>query len=230
MPYQYISPISGDPSTVQGHDKDGSPYFVIRPSVLTPFRAKLLDGFRVLLGSAFMLVAGFLSISNAIEPRAEWMAVLLFAGGLYAVHSLSSWLLEKLLLRKSIIILSKKDVAVKGAVKWKYYDRNVEHRFACIVHDKAQAEALNNDYKVRKAAKNGQVIAPPVYYGNSAHVVMELAGHRVDLLEAFDQAVAGNIVARLQYCDRYIDAFLKKRGGWGESPEWDENAPGGLAP
>jgi hypothetical protein len=69
-----------------------------------------------------------------------------------------------------------------------------------------------------------------IYYGNSAHVVMELAGHRVDLLEAFDQAVAGNIVARLQYCDRYIDAFLKKRGGWGESPEWVENAPGGLAP
>lgn len=228
MPYEYISPLSGEPSTVQGHDPDGSPYFIIKPCVMTPLRVKVLDGFRALLGSVFVFIVGFLAIRNAIEPRAEWMAVLLFAGGLYAVYRLSSWLLEKLLLRESIIILSKKDVAVKGPLKWKYYDRNVEHRFACIVHDKAQSEALNNDYKVRKAAKDGEVIAPPVYYGNSAHVVMELAGHRVDLLEAFDQAVAGNIVARLQYCDRYIDAFLKKRGGWGESPEWDASAPGGL--
>lgn len=230
MPYEYISPLNGEPSTVQGHDPDGSPYFIIKPCVMTPLRVKALDGFRILLATAFMLLLFMVALGNFYEPHTEWIAVLWFAGGLYAIHRLLSGLVEKLLVKKSVIILSVKDVAVQGPLRWKYYDRNLEHRFAYIAHDKAQAEVVNNDLKLRKAAKDGKVIAPPVYYGNSAHVVMELAGHRVDLLEVFDQSVAGSIVARLQYCDRYLDASIKKSGGWGEMPEWDKHAPGGLQP
>ncbi len=43
----------------------------------------------------------------------------------------------------------------------------------------------------------------------------------MDLVEVFDKRYASAIAARLQQCDRALDAYAKKRIGWGESPEWD---------
>lgn len=228
MSTQFISPLRGEPPTTEQRDEDGNPCFVIKPCVLTPLRAKAVDMFRAILGVASFFLFILVVVGNLDTRHGTWGSVLWFGICLYGVQHFLGWLAAALIRRTTTITLTTATVSVNGLLGTRAYDRNLEHRFACIIHDEAQAEAVRNDFKTRKAAQKGEVIAPPVYYGNSAHVVMELAGHRVDLLEVFDQNIAGSIVARLQYCDRLLDAAVRKGGGWGETPEWDRNAPGGL--
>ena len=76
---------------------------------------------------------------------------------------------------------------------------------------------------------DGHVVNPPVYYGDSLHVVLVYAGHRQDLLTVYGQSEANAIVARLQYCDRCLDKALSM-GGMAKdaADEWND-APGGIA-
>lgn len=121
-------------------------------------------------------------------------------------------------------------IRIKRLFVWRSYDRSLEHRFSLLQHDDTENERRRHDLAVRKASAEGQVVQKTVYYGDSYHVVLSYAGHRVDLLTVYGLPQAAAVVARLQYCDRLLDQEAK-RGNGGEAPhareEW-HSAPGGL--
>lgn len=228
MGQDFISPLAGKPATTALRDNNGNPVFVITPRVLTPWRARLADGFHCLLGFVFVVLFLLFLAGSYGKPRFDMYAALSVAGGLYAARWALVKLATLLIRRKTTIIMTTTAIRVRGLLGWKTYDRNIHHSFTMILHDRAKREGIENDFKVRQAAKIGEVISPAAYYGNAAHVCLALAGHRIDLAEVFDHQVAAAIVARLQYCDKCLDAAVKKGEGWGETPEWEGNAPGRL--
>lgn len=118
---------------------------------------------------------------------------------------------------------------MRSARGWVHYSRLLEHRFALYPHDWTSWEQRDIDYETRRAAADGHVVNPTVYYGESLHLVLVYAGHRVDLTTVWGQSEAAAIVARLQYCDRCLDKALEMGGGAPKRPEdeWND-APGGI--
>lgn len=224
----FTSPLAGKPATRALRDERGNPYFTITPRELTPWRARVADGFEKLMGFVFVMLFLLIVLLNYSKPHFDLSMAMTIAVGLFATRWVLVKLATLLLRRKTVIVMTTTAIRVRWLFGWKNYDRNIHHAFTMIVHDHARRENVENDFKVRKAAKDGKVISPAYYYGNSAHVCLTFAGHRIDLLEVFGQQAAATIVARLQYCDKCLDAAVSKGDGWGERPEWDRKTPGGL--
>jgi hypothetical protein len=227
MPRQPRHPLSSHPPTSEKTDGAGQPVFTITPSELTPFRAKAADqiSFVLSLGLAAMLIITLLHWRNPALPEYVF-AVLIFLAG----RKILRWAMREMFHVQTVIVMDINTIKVRRGLRWRPYDRTLDHQFALPFHDLTTYEQRNNDYAARKASKNGNVIQPPTYYGDSRHVVMIYAGHRVDFMSVYGPQRAANIVARLQYCDRRLDEAAKK-GGSGFNPhadnDWHES-PGGL--
>lgn len=226
MPHMFRNPLEGYPESYEVVGADGVPSFRITPRVLTPFRAKARDQlFDALLLAMWVSLLYVMFTTNSISKSDVAVIVAL---GIAASH-LMPRALEMALLRRSDILMTADTIAVRGWLGWQRYSRHLEHRFALHVHDRAQEEYRDNDFRVRAAAAHGKVVAPAAYYGSSFHVVLVYAGHRVDLLTVFGQRDAAAIIARLQYCDRCLNEALAMGGGIPKRPEdeWND-APGGV--
>ncbi|MFD2644123.1 hypothetical protein [Pseudomonas japonica] len=221
------SPLSGNPPTRALTDEAGRLAFRVMPREITPFRAKLADGISSALGLGLM-VASMTAISDWRHPD---LSVLVAAFGSAA---LASWALRfaarEALKTTTQIELSLDSIRVKRVLGWARFDRCLEHCFALLPHDQAERERRRNELDTRFAATQGQVVQMPVYYGDSFHVVMVYAGHRVDLLSIYGRQRAAAVVARLQYCDRQLEQEAKRLGA-GNNPHVDadwHHSPGGL--
>lgn len=227
MPYRLETPLAGLPRTVESRDKAGNPVFTIRPRELTPARAKTADDARG--GIALAAVIGWV-YGLYLGWQGPWEPLAVSAGLMFAIYLVLTHLIRACLHATTTIEMSTGAISVRRWYGWKHYDRNVEHRFALLAHDRAQAERQDLDYDIRSAAGNGRAIRKTAYYGESFHVVLAYAGHRVDLLSVYGQKPAAAIIARLQFCDRRLNEAVKMGGGINSSPqdEWNEG-PGGLS-
>jgi len=220
-----ISPLSGFPYTQEKFDENGDLYYEIVVDALTPKRAEWADDLRRYMGWLFTGLFLWGLVGNAMHVGLKRVNVVDFvemAVFFFVAHWLLSRGIRNELKKDTLIVMDLTTVKARTIFsRWKAFNRDIDHRFVCLPHDMTAHEAKMNDFAVRRAAKNNRVLSPPVYYGESAHVILDYAGSRVDLVEVFDKRYASAIAARLQYCDRALDAFAKKRIGWGDEPEWD---------
>ncbi|MCE6978594.1 hypothetical protein EI534_14630 [Pseudomonas frederiksbergensis] len=221
------SPLLGRPPTRQTTDKSGLLSFKVSPRELTPNKARLADGISTLIG----LVLAFANFIPLLHERRLISPDLVTAIG---VTVFGYYLLRLVTLEAcrvtTRIELRMGQIKVRRLTGWESYDRHVEHRFVLLPHDEAEHEQRCHDLATRKAAANGQVVQPPIYFGNSFHVVLMYAGHRIDLLTVYGRPQAAAIVARLQHCDQRLDAEAKRIGA-GTNPHTDgewHHTSGGL--
>lgn len=219
-------PLSSHPPTTEKTDAAEQPVFTITPSELTPFGAKAADriSWILSLGLAVVLIITLLHWRNPALPEFVCAALVFLAG-----RRVLGWTMREAFYMRTVIVMDINTIKVRRGLGWRRYDRNLEHQFALPFHDLSAYEQRCNEFATRKASTSGRVIQPPIYYGDSRHVVMIYAGHRVDLMSVYGPQRAANIVARLQYCDRRLDEAAKK-GGSGFNPhandDWHES-PGG---
>ncbi|MCY1435316.1 hypothetical protein D9M71_514060 [compost metagenome] len=195
------------------------------PHELTPFTAKLADGISSVLGFGLLMV----SMATLPDWRHPELPVLVVAIGGALV---SGWALH-FVARKTFRItyqieLDLESIGVRRLRGWESFDRRLAHRFLLLPHDRAERERRRNDLATREAAANGQVVQKPIYYGDSFHVVLEYAGHRIDVLSVYGRKQAESILARLQYCDQLLDEEAKRVGSRSTNPhasaEWHKSA------
>lgn len=221
------SPLEGRPCTQALADDGGRLAFRVMPRELTPFGARLAEGISSLLGLG-LLAGSVMTLLDWRHPDLPGMALAL------GVSVLGYQLLRRVTLEAcrvtTVIELGMEAVRVRRRLGWQSYDRGLEHRFLLLPHDETELERRRNELATREAAAHGQVVQKPIYYGDSFHVVLVYAGHRIDLLTVYGRQPAAAIVARLQYCDRRLDEEAK-RGSGGANPhaeaDWQQS-PGGL--
>ena len=226
----FRNPLDGYPHTVETTGADGVPSFTIMPRPLSPGRAKAAHGMASLLSFVlFIAVAYYLwtvaTVAGIGLPQIAVAAVLLMGVGQALPRLCENWFRQPTEIR-----MTAEAISVRSARGWAHYSRLLEHRFALYPHDWTSWEQRDIDFETRRAAADGHVVSPTVYYGESLHLVLVYAGHRVDLSTVWGQSEAAAIVARLQYCDRCLDKALEMGGGVPKSPEdeWNES-PGGMA-
>lgn len=228
MNYPMKSPLDGRPPTLELIDKDGRlSAFRVRPRELTPLGAKLADAVSSILGLG-LLVASVATLPDWRHPALPELAVAI--GGAVA----GIWCL-RLIAREAFrvntrIDLDLESIRVHRLRGWERYDRRIGHQFSLLPHDSAERERRRNDLATREAAANGHVVQKPVYYGDSFHVVLVYAGHRINLLTVYGRQQTEAIVARLQYCDQLLEQEAKRVGARTNphvGAEWHDS-PGGI--
>ena len=223
---QSQDPLAGKPATWDRADTNGNPRFIIKPSVLTPLRCKAVDGFKALIGVVLLVTCVLVILGLPelfVEPVAKNVGVSVMA------YVGFSWLFKTLLMRNSSIEMSVDEIKVRRWYGWQRFNRNIEHQFALLNHDKMRDEQLKHDLAQRKSAAKGNIFLKKAYYADSFHVVLSYAGHRRDLLTVYGQKEAVAIVSRLQYCDHRLNEAANMSGGASQTPDEDWNhAPGGL--
>ncbi|NBA98553.1 hypothetical protein GUY40_27115 [Pseudomonas sp. R5(2019)] len=222
------SPLDGRPRTQEMTDKDGRlSAFRVRPRELTPFGVKLADAITNILGVG-MLVANVAALPDWRHPSLPKMAFVI--GGTIASFWCLHWISRASFRVTTRIDLDLESIRVRRLWGWKRFDRRLEHRFVLLPHDGTERERRRNELATREAAANGKVVQKPIYYGDSFHVVLVYAGHRVDLLSVYGRKQAASIVARLQYCDQLLEQEAKRVGARTNphvGAEWHDS-PGGI--
>ena len=219
-------PLSGRPASVEWRDKNDKPRFVIKPSVLTPLRCKVVDGFKALIG-VVLFVSCVLAILGLPELFVEPVAM--NVGASVIAYLGFGWLFKMFLMSDSKIEMTIDEIKVWRWYGWQCFNRNIEHQFALLNHDKMRDEQLKHDLAHRKSAAKGNILQKKVYYGDSFHVLLSYAGHRRDLLTVYGQKEAVAIVKRLQHCDSRLNEAAKMNGGTSHTPDGEWGVPpGGL--
>lgn len=224
MPQSYVNPLSGRPRTREYCGPNGELQFEIRARELTPLRARIADGVKALFD-------GVATVYGVVWVVTEPITVELLTqlGILWLTLRTVAWVAKQLLKKRTRIRMVPGAISVRRWYGWRHHDRNIEHRFALQFHDRAQEEQQQHDFETREESARGQIIRKIAYYGESFHVVLVHAGHRIDLLTVYGRQESTAIVARLQYCDRRLNEAVNMGGGINQHPEdeWDDS-PGGL--
>lgn len=225
MSFDMQNPMAGSPPTEQATDQAGRLIFRVKPRELTPAGAEFADRLGVFLGVLSLVICA-LTVSGWDDPDFLHSVAMLMAAAL----GYMALCCRDMCRVTTQVELRADSIRVKRWLGWQSYDRGIEHRFSLLLHDHAEKERRCHDLAVRKAATEGRAVQKPVYYGDSYHVVLLYAGHRIDLLTVYGMPEAAAVVARLQYCDRLLDQEAKRGNGGGATratDDWD-SAPGGL--
>ena len=223
-----VKPLAAWPQTAAFTTADGLPAYRVRPTVLTPERARVADAFaevlKVLLfvGCAYGFMR-FHSADAVLMHAATWMAAFLGGDALARRH------VARLFRLTTEIAMTPDRVGVRRGKRWEWFSRRIEHRYIAPRHDHALWEERDNEVERQAASIDRKVAHVSYYYADSFHVALELAGHRYDLLTVYGPREAAAVLARLQYLDRLLDAAIKLGSGVPEQPEdeWAE-APGDV--
>ena len=222
----FINPLSGMPVTYALQDCNGHPKFIIKPLELTPLRCKAADGFKFLIGAVLSItcVLAILGLPEFfVEPVLRTIVPAVIA------YFALVWMFRCVLKRNTHIVMTTEAISVRRWFGWVRYNRNLDHQFALLNHDKMREEQQRHEYEIRQASAKGKILCKKAYYADSFHIVLAYAGHRRDLLTVYGQKQAIAIVTRLQYCDLRLNEAIDMGSGGGQTPEeeWGTTA-GGL--
>ena len=218
--FTYVSPFQGEPETVFRHDPDDGEKFEVTIRELTPEGAKAADS---MAGLTCMILWIFMFIVN---PGAG----LIFGTILAALtHKgfVSSFRDSKKVTTR--VVFTATELRVEQNWDWHTLDRTLSHRFIVLEHDKAREEREMFARSTQKAQMEGRVTSNTRYFDDSAHIVFEYLGHRVDLATVFDRKRALAVAARLKACDEVMNAKTGMGDGQALNPgaQWG-STPGGL--
>jgi len=221
------SPLDDHPATATLKDESGRLAFRVMPRALTPQRAQLSDQASRIFGFG-LLAASLVTIPDWQQPELPVMTAAFI--GAWLGGAVLRWGMRAVFHTTTPIELGLECISVCRHGRWERFDRHQEHCFALLPHDQGEQERRRNEFNTRDAAARGEVVQMPVYFGDSFHVVLIYAGHRVDLMSIYGRQRAAAVVARLQYCDRVLEQEAK-RAGAGDNPHASDDwyqSPGGL--
>lgn len=226
MTAKFQNPLRGQPRTRQSSDKHGHPCFFVSINELTARRAKARDDMNDLAGGLLLILGLLVVLGTGLN---------VIAGAMFGVLALLVYwifaaIITSLFKKATSVELHADAINLPGLVRARRYARNMEHSFQLLTHDETFEEQLKHDLEIRNAAASGKVLQKTAYFGQSYHVVLVYAGHRVDIAEVYGIKEAGAIIDRLNYCDRVLDQALNMGGGVKPEPrdDWPKGGPGGL--
>lgn len=216
------SPFKGKPKTRQKIDRKGNLKLTVTIRELTPWRARLRDNASV-AGALGVFVANLYAIS--LQPAAtgiHWIIALTIP---FAAYFLLKLIIGGLLKKCKRVRFTEDHVMIKRLIGWRRFDRSIS-KFALIKHDRADREAEDHAYEMRKAQMRGKVIRKVRYEGVSQHLCLAYAGQRRDIMAIYGLKLGDRALTRLQACDAVMDAVSNGGGGtplsvdyeWGETP------------
>lgn len=222
-----ISPWDGFPKTRLETDENGKRCFIVTPRVLTPMRAKAAEGMTMVIAVALTAI-GFIYLSGRpTEPAAWTWFVVPFLPWLFIwlIYGFAAYIFGK----ETKIVLTEKRFEVHGFITKRVFDRTLPHSLSLFQHDWAEAEMRENDFAIRKAAREGRVIQKTPYYADSAVVSFDYLGQRNDVLVAYPKTTAHNVLTRLQACDAVLNRQIGSGDGVTTDPsdQWRDQ-PGDI--
>lgn len=222
-----ISPWDGFPKTRLEADENGKRCFIVTPRVLTPMRAKAAEAMTLVM-AVVLTAIGFIYLSGRpTEPEAwKWFVVPFLP---WMLFPLIYWFSAAFFAKETKIVLTEKRFEVHGLITRRVYDRTLPHSLSLFQHDWAEAEMRENDYAIRKAAREGKVIQKTPYYADSAVVSFDYLGQRNDVLVAYPKTTAHNVLTRLQACDAVLNRQIGSGDGITTDPsdQWRDQ-PGDI--
>ena len=152
---QIVSPFDGKPETRQLTSQDGRVIFEIIAKELTPLRAKFANALAWIIALA-AAGFGFFTVFQMVDPHG--FHIIAFGCGPLIAIPLFEWGIGKLLRKETAMVLTGDEFAFQDSKNWKRFNRQIDHRFSLLPHDKTRDEAEDNEFAVRKAQANGKVI------------------------------------------------------------------------
>ena len=220
---QIVSPFDGKPETKQVMCEDGRLGLEVIAKELTPLRAQATE---LLAGTAAFALTGLgvLLFIHLREPTIIHF-MLMVCGPLIATPLYKAGF-GKLLGKRTKMFLATDEFAFLDRGAWKRFNRQIDHRFSLVPHDKTREEAEDNEFAVRKAQANGKVIRKKRYYGDSYHLSYDYMGQRNDITVIYGRKEAMRVLSRLKACDAVMNmqaskgapVNMKPQDEWGEQP------------
>jgi hypothetical protein len=163
MNSEIISPFRGLPET-RLLTVDGKPAYLVVSRELTPERFTALQTLTGIGGLAILL---FMLASAASAPQptgGTFLTALIVAGVLvFLLHRA----LDRLLRERVPILLTAESVRVRG----KKYRLKPDEGFRAVPHEHAKKEAMDEQFRMRKAQAAGKVVREKTTYRDSAHIL-----------------------------------------------------------
>ena len=220
---QIVSPFDGKPETRQLTSQDGRVIFEIIAKELTPLRAKFANALAWIIALA-AAGFGFFTVFQMVDPHG--FHIIAFGCGPLIAIPLFEWGIGKLLRKETAMVLTVDEFAFQDSKNWKRFNRQIDHRFSLLPHDKTRDEAEDNEFAVRKAQANGKVIRKKRYYGDSYHLSYEYMGQRNDIAVIYGRKDAMAVLARLKACDTVMNmqaakgapVNMKPQDEWADQP------------
>ncbi|MCB9989308.1 MAG: hypothetical protein H6868_08275 [Rhodospirillales bacterium] len=212
------NPLYGFPKTVEHFSAFGSLEYRISFPALTPLRAKIAEAF----GYGLATLGGY-GLFQHLQGRADAAGDFApgIAFGFLFTYPAWQWLCRWALTKTTRLTLSVDAVRIRRWHGWQKFDRTLPHSFALLRHDKTRQEERKNDFKVRRAQADGEVILPKEYYGRSLHLVLDYVGHRIDITEIMGAKKAQTVLARLNAIDAILDRQSHHGSGMALAPTDD---------
>jgi hypothetical protein len=217
-------PFHGKPVTREVTDENGNLRIEVTARVLTPLRAKIADELAVWTTIAVPALL-ILYVMNH-DPS---LPKLVFAAATGFLRPWFEWVWRKGLRRTVKMVITAEEFRFRTWRGWRSFDRNLQHRFALILHDKARLERDRHELEERTAQQRKRVIKKRRYYQDSYHLSFDYLGQRNDVVTIYGRPEAQAVLARMRGVDEVINARAKRGDGTAMRPEdqWVEQ-PGAI--
>ena len=224
MDGQSDTPSTENRKTREETDENGNLAFRVIARVLTPARAKIADNLGETTTAALILLTGLYILDHDIPPDA-----LLFAASIWFLHPLFEKAWREALKRNVEMVVTADEFRFRRWIRWVVIDRDLQHRFALVVHDLARRERDKHELEVLKAQQRSKIVQPRRYYQDSYHLCYELLGQRNDITEIYGRPEAQAVLMRLRAIDDVINARARRGDGTAIRPgdQWVEQ-PGAI--
>lgn len=218
-----IQPFAGVPQTKLYRNKDGDPKFEVTIKELTPKGAKFADVF-----SSLTTWTGLgLTLKQATElPDPNWAV---WAGAIaipFVFKPLVKMMAKEQFKKTTKVSFTETAFTMPGFLKNTEFNRNLEHSFLLIPHDKKEIEQEKHELEKIRARQRGKLLRPTKYYGDSYHLVYAHLGERFDITDIYGEKEAKRALDRLVTIDSVIDAITNAGPGTPMNPtdEWNPQA------
>jgi hypothetical protein len=217
-------PFDGKPRTREETDDNGNLAYRVIARVQTPLRAKAADRLGETTAAVLMVLTGLYILDHDWPPTG-----LLFAAAIWFLHPLFEKAWREALKRTVEMVITADEFRFRRWIRWVIIDRNLQHRFALVVHDLARQERDRHELEVLKAPQRRKVVQPRRYHQESYHLCYELLGQRNDITEIYGRPEAQAVLTRLRAIDEVINARAKRTDGTAIRPgdQWVEQ-PGAI--
>ena len=154
---------------------------------------------------------------------------MLFAASIWFLHPLFEKAWREALKRNVEMVVTPDEFRFRRWIRWVVIDRDLQHRFALVVHDLARQERDKHELEVLKAQQRRKIVQPRRYYQDSYHLCYELLGQRNDIIEICGRPEAQAVLMRLRAIDDVINASARHGNGTAIRPgdQWVEQ-PGAI--
>lgn len=219
------SPFEGFPATWQ-YERDGKMVFEIKAHTYSPEAKETIKEEPKKWVWAWIVIQ-VMGLYQMEDPSDAYL--LFIIGSTCAFYPLAKKFITWREKTRTHIVLDEDEFRIKEGRKWVRFDRRHNHAFALPPHENIRDEQRELDYKLRRAAQEGELMKMEPVYEDSFHLVYLDLNQPYYLFDIWGLRTATAIHKRLQACDAYLDQHINMGSGQIIDPddEWDDG-PGDI--